>query len=158
MPRRHKPRGTPAGDPFAPSSKPESQAGLGGEDPAGASIAAGYGEDVRATLEDLVEFGDTAARLVARGRDAYDKDEALRLASEAILHRVGEAAARLYRQSPEFIDDHPNVEWAAMRAIRNIVAHDYSRIDHEIVWRALEERMPAVSGYIRECLRDIGDD
>ncbi len=64
---------------------------------------------MRATLKDLVEFGDAAARLVARGTDAYDGDEVPRLAYKAILHHFGEAVARLSRQSPEFIDDHPDV-------------------------------------------------
>lgn len=48
-----------------------------------------------ATLNDLIRSTDTVSRLVARGKNAYDSDEAMRLAAQVILHKIGEAVARL---------------------------------------------------------------
>lgn len=117
----------------------------------GVRIAASYGSAAGETLRDLVEFGSMAERLVARGKQAYDDDEALRLAAEAILHRIGEAVARL---PAAFLSAHPEVEWRKIKATRNIVAHQYARIDHDIIWVGLAGRVPELTGYIERLLRE----
>lgn len=104
---------------------------------------------VSQTLNDLTRFTDTAARLVARGRSAYDSDEALRLAAEAILHKIGEAVARL---PDDFLTAHPQVPWRTMKATRNIVAHQYDQVDYEIIWNAFAHRLPEAAGHIQSIL------
>jgi uncharacterized protein with HEPN domain len=94
------------------------------------------------TLKDFLDFAEAGARLVARGKDAYDSDEMLRLAAEAILHRVGEAVARLDRDDPSLVAEHPEVRWRAMKGMKNVVAHDYGALDPEIVWTTLETNLP----------------
>ena len=101
------------------------------------------------TLADLVRFSEIAARLVARGRDSYDADEALQLAAEAILHKIGEAVARL---PDEFTADHPEVAWRSMKAIRNLVAHEYDQVDYQIIWNTLAVRLPVEADRIRQIL------
>jgi uncharacterized protein with HEPN domain len=118
-------------------------------DEQGSSIAAQYGYRTQAALLDLLEFSGMAGRLVARGRSAYDRDETLRLAAEAITHRIGEAVARL---SDEFITDYPQVEWRKVKGMRNIVSHQYAHIDYEIVWTALADRIPDMVTVIRDIL------
>lgn len=112
-------------------------------------ITAVYGYRTNAALLDLLQFAEMAARLVARGRAAYDRDETLRLAAEAITHRLGEAVARL---SDEFIADHPQVEWRKIEGMRNIVSHQYAHIDYEILWNALADRIPVTADAIRSIL------
>lgn len=102
---------------------------------------------VVAILNDLVRFADTAARLVARGKSTYESDEFVRLAAEAILHKIGEAVARL---PSEFVADHPEVAWRSMKATRNIVAHEYDQVDYQIIWNALQNRLPAEAELIRQ--------
>ncbi len=128
----------------------------GGEPELGEWVTQAYGRRVRDTLLDLLEFTDMAARLVARGRAAYDEDEALRLAAEAITHRIGEAVSRL---SEEFITDQPQIEWRRIKGMRNIVTHEYARIDYEIVWNALALRIPEIAVFLRRILsgRDFDD-
>lgn len=109
----------------------------------------GQRDRIVVTLNDLLRFTDTAARLVARGKDCYDSDEAVRLAAEAILHKIGEAVARL---PDDFIADHPSVAWRSMKATRNIVAHRYEQVDYLIIWNALVLRLPVEAERIREIL------
>ncbi|ORV11256.1 hypothetical protein AWB95_12935 [Mycobacterium celatum] len=104
-----------------------------------------------AILEDLIRFTDTAARLVTRGKSVYDSDEAVRLAAEAILHKIGEAVARL---PDEFVGTHPDVAWRSMKATRNIVAHRYDQVDYEIIWNALARRLPVEADRIRLILEN----
>ena len=94
------------------------------------------------TVQDILEFCAQAARLVSRGRDAYDSDEMLRLAAEALTHRIGEAAGRL---SQSFQDEHAEVSWRAIRGMRNVVAHDYGRVDHAIMWNTLQHDLPRLA-------------
>jgi uncharacterized protein with HEPN domain len=104
------------------------------------------------TLNDIIRFADAASRLVARGKSAYDSDETLRLAAEAILHKVGEAVVRL---PDEFIAAYPDVAWRSMKATRNIVAHKYEQIDYDIIWNALAHRLPAEADRIRQLLTGL---
>jgi uncharacterized protein with HEPN domain len=58
------------------------------------------------------------------------------------------------RQSPRFVVEHPEIEWSRLRGTRNIVAHEYARVDHELLWNALSREVPAITGYLRSALRD----
>jgi uncharacterized protein with HEPN domain len=108
--------------------------------------------DARATrrdqraIEDILEFCEQAARLVARGQNAFEPDEMLRLAAEALMQRVGEAVSRL---SEGFQDQHPDVPWRATRGMRNLVADAYGRIDHRVVWNTLTTDLPALAERLR---------
>lgn len=101
------------------------------------------------TLSDFMDFAATGARLVARGRRAYDHDEMLRLAAEAILHRIGEAVARL---GDDVIQTHPQVHWRRMKAMRNLVAHEYGAVDHNLVWNTLEHHLPLEAAEVQRIL------
>lgn len=98
-------------------------------------------ERTRQALKDFLEFGRSAQRLVARGRDAYDADEMLRLAAEAVVHRIGESVSRL---DAAFTEGHPEIPWRRMKGMRNVVAHDYGAVDPQIVWNALASELPEV--------------
>ncbi|NHA01707.1 DUF86 domain-containing protein [Nocardioides sp. W3-2-3] len=106
------------------------------------------------TLAEFLDFADTAERLVARGKPAYDGDEMLRPAAEALLHRIGETVARLERDAPDLVAAHPEVRWRAMKGIRNLVAHDDGAVDPEIVWTSIEAALPAEADLVRAILAD----
>ena len=66
------------------------------------------------------------------------------LHQDAILRRltiVGEAAKRV---SVEFRLNHPGVPWRQVAGFRDVVVHDYSRVDLEEVWRIVQEDLPAL--------------
>lgn len=100
----------------------------------------------RRAVQDLVDFCAQAARLVARGQEAFESDEMLLLAAEALAQRVGEAASRLSRR---FQDQHPDIPWRAIRGMRNLVAHGYGRIDDRIVWNTMTTDFPALADKLR---------
>ena len=76
---------------------------------------------------------------MSRGKGAYDSDVQLRLAGEAILHRLGEATVRL---PIELADNYPEVPFGLVKGIRNKIVHDYDRADPEIVWTTLQRDIP----------------
>ena len=110
-----------------------------------------YGERTVQTLADVLSFAEQAERLVERGRDAFEDDEFLRLASEALIHRIGEAVARLPK---EFKDGQPQISWRGMRGTRSIVSHNYDAVDYKIIWAALTKNLPQDAQHIRKILTD----
>ena len=51
------------------------------------------------------------------------------------LSILGEHATKL---SPELKARHPAVPWVDMRGFRNIVSHEYHRVDPALVWEAVQ--------------------
>jgi uncharacterized protein with HEPN domain len=98
-------------------------------------------------LGDLLDATAMAADLVARGRDAFDRDEMLRLAGEAILGRIGDAAAKLFAH---FGDELPGgIPWSEIVGNRILVDHAYHRIDYDVVWATLEQDVPVLRDAMR---------
>lgn len=124
---------------------------MSGEPRTAEGIAQRYGEAVVWTLRDLLAFSAMGARLVARGKPAYDSDEALRLAAEAILHKIGEAVPRL---PDEFTADYSHVPWRSMKATRNLMAHRHEQVDYQMVWNALANRLPNEMRVVEQLLED----
>jgi uncharacterized protein with HEPN domain len=62
---------------------------------------------------------------------------------------IGEAA----RQIPEEIGSRfPDVPWAEMRAIRNILTHEYDRVDAGVVWDTLRNDLPPLIPMLEQIL------
>ncbi|MBC3992909.1 DUF86 domain-containing protein [Streptomyces sp. AC563] len=98
------------------------------------------------TRRELAQLSGVAQPNIA----AYENgDEMLRLAAEAILHRIGEAVIRL---DGEFTASHPEVRWRAMKGMRNLVAHGYGAVDYGILWNALAHSLPREAAHVRRIL------
>jgi uncharacterized protein with HEPN domain len=103
-------------------------------------------------LHDLLDHAAAVARLVDRGRAAYDEDEMLRFAAEDLLIRLGETVARIDRDDPTFVDAHPDLELRRVKDARNLVAHGYDVVDPALVWTILEQNVPGVAHRVRRLL------
>jgi uncharacterized protein len=71
----------------------------------------------------------------------------------AVLHAlqyIGEAVSRL---PVEITNLAPQVPWQKIKAMRNLIAHDYAGIEAAVVWQTVEHRLPelriAVEGILR---------
>ncbi|KQV64595.1 HepT-like ribonuclease domain-containing protein [Rhizobium sp. Root1220] len=58
------------------------------------------------------------------------------------LLMASEIATQLLKAHPEFIDEHPEFPWSAMRGMRNRIAHGYFDIDLEKVWATAKDDIP----------------
>lgn len=43
---------------------------------------------------------------------------------------------------PAFVEQHSEIPWRSMRGMRNSIAHDYFRIDLEVVWDTVQVALP----------------
>lgn len=103
---------------------------------------AGGDRDGRAERR-LAEFVREAEYLTSKGREAYLADSMdgalLRNAGERILIKIATVAEELPQA---FKDAHPDVDWRGINRMRNLVAHHYDRGSHDLVWAALNVRIP----------------
>lgn len=105
----------------------------------------------RKLLADLSDLLNETERLVRRagGPEGYLLDAELMLAGEAIMHRLGEIAKRLPR---EFKSEHSDVPWREITVTRNVVAHEYERVDHRILWGTLSIELPRIRNALADRL------
>ncbi len=112
------------------------------------------GRPVEKIVADLVDAADAARELVARGRGAYDADRLLRLAGEAVVGRIGDAAAKLRDHVPEYLPE--EIPWDDVIANRIIVDHVYHRVDYEALWNTLERDVPKLAEVVVSWAQDRG--
>lgn len=66
--------------------------------------------------------------------------------------QIGELVGRL---SDEFIQSHSDaMPWKEMRAMRNVVAHDYLSLDIDRLWDTAKEDIPALKAF---CLKQLDE-
>jgi uncharacterized protein with HEPN domain len=65
---------------------------------------------------------------------------------------IGEAVNRL---PLEFCRKHEGVEWTKIIRTRHIVAHEYGRVDSEIIWRIVTIYLPETKQELMKLYREL---
>ncbi len=109
--------------------------------------------DPRLYLADIVEACRRVERFVSgRDDDQVMSDEIVR---DAILYNIvviGEAAAQLLRGGIEA--QLPAIPWSRIRAMRNILAHEYFGVDRDLVLEVVRRKVPELRQAIEAALAD----
>jgi uncharacterized protein with HEPN domain len=66
---------------------------------------------------------------------------------------IGEAARKA---SAALRENHPEVPWSQVVAMRNILVHDYFGVDIEEVWAAVVRDLPDLKRKIEAILQELG--
>ena len=93
----------------------------------------GYCVQIEATV---ARFGDDAY--------AFHSDFVYRNAVAMCLLQIGELAGHL---SEEYRNEHPQMPWRQIKALRNIIAHNYGSVDAETAWEIVHEDIPVLREY-----------
>jgi uncharacterized protein with HEPN domain len=75
----------------------------------------------------------------------YLDNRMLRGAVERHKEIIGEAAGKVSR---DFCDAHPEIPWKRIVGMRNVLAHNYGEIKHELMWKVATERIPELIAFI----------
>lgn len=81
--------------------------------------------------------------------EAYLDNELLQRGIERNCEIIGEAVRRI---TPEFREAHPEVNWAGAIGLRNIIIHQYDRVDRETIWRIVTTVFPVLLPQIERLL------
>jgi uncharacterized protein with HEPN domain len=95
-----------------------------------------------ALLWDMRKFARQAHDLVKRITfERLDRDSMRKLALERSLEVLGEAARRV---SAEFQGKNPQIEWRDLVGQRNVLAHDYGKINHGRLYDSTRRIVPSL--------------
>ena len=87
---------------------------------------------------------------------SFVADELLRAAVERKFEILGEALNRAEQSDPEVADRLP--ELRRIIGLRNRIIHGYDVVDEEILWDAVEFKIPILKDQISRILREAGED
>lgn len=73
-------------------------------------------------------------------------------ATERSVEIIGEAAKRV---SEDFRTAHPEISWRQIIGQRNILAHEYGQIDHELLYRTATEDIPTLADQLESLLPPV---
>ena len=109
--------------------------------------------DHRITLRQIEEYAGRAQEIcTGKTLDVLVSDWLATLALERALEILGEAVKRL---PDDLRNRHPEIEWRAIAGMRDRLSHSYDAINHEILWKAVHERLPTLQATVQQMLRDL---
>ncbi len=65
------------------------------------------------------------------------------------LEIIGEAARNI---PPEIQAQYPQLPWREMIGMRNVVAHNYFGVDETVIWRTVQEDLPALQTAVSQAI------
>lgn len=81
--------------------------------------------------------------------DIFLTSAVYRNAVSMCILQIGELSNHL---SDEFKNNYSFIPWAAIRGMRNVVAHKYGSIDKETVWETAENDIPDLKEFLKSVL------
>lgn len=104
----------------------------------------------RFRIQDILDAVDRIERYTKNlDLNAFRGDEKTAHAVLYNLYVIGEAASRV----PQTIRErYHEVDWARIRGLRNVIAHEYFAIHLDIIWQAATEDVPALKAPMRTIL------
>ena len=100
-------------------------------------------------IRDMLEAIERIDRYASRGREPFEHDELIQNWVVHHLEIVGEAARSL---PDEIRAQAPDIPWADIIGMRNILVHDYFGIDERIVWAVVERDLPPLRKALEQLL------
>lgn len=70
------------------------------------------------------------------------------------LIRIGTNATRIAAEESEAMIQVPDIEWPLLRAMRNRIAHDYERLDMQVIWQTVQNDIPSLISQLKAALAD----
>src|SRR3712207_913955 len=103
-------------------------------------------------LRDILDAIQNARSFTeSMGFEQFSRDTKTIYATVRALEIIGEATKRL---PPELRKRHPAIPWRQMAGIRDIMIHEYDRVDLTVVWKTVQEDLPAVVPLIAQVLQE----
>jgi uncharacterized protein with HEPN domain len=99
--------------------------------------------DMKRAIEEIQGF------MVGFSEDSYLETLWLQRVVERNFEILGEAARHISR---EFQQANPEIDWRNTIGLRNIIAHRYSQVDHEILWSVVNDILPEILQQVSQWL------
>ena len=104
-------------------------------------------------LHDIREAILQIERYASRGELAFRQDELIQTWIVYHLQIIGEAARTV---EADFQQRYSQIPWRDIIGLRNILVHQYFRIDEDIVWSIVKNNIPELKVAIEAVLKELG--
>ncbi len=109
-------------------------------------------KDYKVYIDDILEcIGKIRLYIKGMSFEHFCSDPRTIDAVNRNLGVIGEAANRI----PEDIkNNYSSIEWSRIIGLRNILIHDYSNVDLEIIWDIIQNKLFRFETQVKEILKD----
>lgn len=84
--------------------------------------------------------------------EVFKKDSVYRNAVALCVLQIGELTGKL---TDDFKETYDQMPWAQIKALRNIIAHSYGKIDVESLWETITGDIPELKAYCSGIIRQL---
>ena len=106
-------------------------------------------KDDRLYLHHMPERCQRIARFIRSGREAFLASEELQDAVICSVEVIGEAAKRVSAETRGHLNQ---LDWRAIRGMRDVLIHDYIGVDLDEVWNVASSRIPELGAALERFL------
>lgn len=92
----------------------------------------------------LYDIQQAAQRILDYTKDGPEDFFSTKMVQDAVLHNlgiIGEAASRLSENCKLTM---PEIPWAQVVGLRNVLIHEYAGVDLEVVWNVIADDLPVL--------------
>lgn len=100
-------------------------------------------------LKDIQEAIKKIEKYAQLGKADFLENELIQSWILLQLQIIGEAARAM---TEETYENYPEIEWRDIIDFRNLLVHEYFRVDLEIVWQVVEYQIPLLKNQINTIL------
>jgi uncharacterized protein with HEPN domain len=108
--------------------------------------------DLRSRLEDILEAIAQIEVQQVKGRAEFDSSSLIQVWMVHHLMIIGEAVRSI---DPAMRQRYASVPWRQIAGMRNILVHDYFRINHRTVWETVEKDIPGLKEEVQRILATL---
>ena len=92
-------------------------------------------------LEHMIDACNKIIQFTAVDYSVYENSEEKQAAVARYFEILGEAANKI---SDDLKKQHPNIPWRVATCLRNILIHDYVKVDYSELWKTAKEDIPSM--------------
>lgn len=106
----------------------------------------------------LIDILKSIERIQSYTEDGIEVFAQTPMIQDAVIRNfavIGEATKRL---PTDFRQKYPDIPWQKIAGLRDVLIHDYLRIDVNEIWGIIEQNLPELKVMVTAILQELGED